>query len=714
VCRPILISLLAMGLCAPPAQALHLSWSSGATTLFSSDSTVASLVLKADSSETSLPSEWRLIWVADSSGLIVRQVANACEADTANVDSLMEPASLTEVAANQRTANFCSAAADLPALAVFSVAIPRGGRGKLKVAALTDGGAVTSSNQVTYNGGALGAYPPAILSATSFHPTTELHVNLIGLGLSDIRTVGLGSPDSLWSVSLTIVSQTDQEILADAAVLSELPAATVTAISAYGATSIASVAAEDLLSLSSSPSAVDTTYYVDPDPNIYPKDFAFYFNTVPSSNPLHPWRGLFHLIYIRHNIATGAELSIGHAWSDSLAHFHTDSTSMRFFVPSGGANWDAKNVWAPSILPVGNLTYMFYTGVDNSSNQRIGYVTTASLDTTDTVWSSTRKMVFDADSTLWVDRQGAVFSNAQQFRDPFVMPDPHPDSTGRYIMYYVGQDKRYVASAGSATTSVGVAKNTSVSSFDRWSDYGQFRATDSTHVGVPLAPVAPNCTTHIPPVVESPMAMKDSLTGAWRVFFSNANYNCAGTNSSWFISSTGVTSPEDTTLSKWGGLTNMYTYVGDNNELIGWEAAEHLQVGDKWHFFAAYNGQGIGITQAHWDIPNQRFVIGRPDLAGVDRSEPTLARFFLAELRPGSGQVRFGLDSPRQVIPRLVVYDIMGRKVRLLAERVAVTGRREYVWDCRDQQGASVSSGVYFARMTGIGRAKVLRVPILR
>src|SRR5262249_26958662 len=48
------------------SSALQLRWSSGATDLSFSSATRCTLVVQADSAETRLPSEWRLLWVADS------------------------------------------------------------------------------------------------------------------------------------------------------------------------------------------------------------------------------------------------------------------------------------------------------------------------------------------------------------------------------------------------------------------------------------------------------------------------------------------------------------------------------------------------------------------------------------------------------------------------------------------------------------------------
>jgi hypothetical protein len=88
-------------------------------------------------------------------------------------------------------------------------------------------------------------------------------------------------------------------------------------------------------------------------------------------------------------------------------------------------------------------------------------------------------------------------------------------------------------------------------------------------------------------------------------------------------------------------------------------------------------------------------------------------RFYLSGYRPGQSAVRFALESGARVPARLVVYDVSGRRVRTVADGKAVQGRTEWTWDYRDQQGARVASGIYVARLTGVGNPRVLRVAVL-
>jgi hypothetical protein len=694
------------------SHAIQLHWSSGADTLTFTEATRAILVLRADSAEVTLPPEWRLLWVGDSTEVEVVELDSleVCAGDTAQVYGVDGPSSPEDSTAHLVTAHFCSGGSEAAEQAVFQLDLPAWGRGKCKVVALdpADSTSVLESNEVTFNDGVADDYAPVLLAATSTHPGELLTVTAIGSGLTGVSSISVGAADDVWNVSLSIIGASSSRVVATAQVPAQLPASVVKMQSACGPRGTTFLAAEQFNE--DMPSLAHTSRYTDPDSTVYPKDFAFFFNTIPTTDPQHPWMGIFHLFYIRHFRLTGAEPYIAHAWSTNLTDWNTDN--LVDFLP--GPTWDSKHVWAPSIIKIGNLFHMFYAGVDDNDDQRLGYVTATHLDAVPDWSTSDRKMIYDADSTGWVLRTPALRYSGQQFRDPFIMEDP--DTAGRYILYQVGEDKNF---EGLAPTSVGVAKNVP-GTMDRWLDFGVFRITDSTHVGVQLQPVTnTSACDSVPtpdvPIIESPMAMRDSLTQAWRLFFTNGLYNCAGTNSTWFVTADLGTSPADTTLGSWSGLTNLYPYLGNNNELLGWAAMKHLQVGSKWHFFAAYDGDGISITQAHWDTSAQTFLISQPNLTGADQEGSAAAvRFCLSEFHRGAATVRLRLESPGWAMPRLVIYDVAGRKTRTLAEGAPMVGTREYVWDLRDGAGSAVGSGVYFVRLTGVGKPTALRVPVVR
>lgn len=79
------------------------------------------------------------------------------------------------------------------------------------------------------------------------------------------------------------------------------------------------------------------------------------------------------------------------------------------------------------------------------------------------------------------------------------------------------------------------------------------------------------------------------------------------------------------------------------------------------------------------------------------------ASFELAQNYPNpfnpSTTIRFGLPFPAAV--RLDIFDILGRRVRRLAEPHSPlpAGWHQYVWDGRNDSGVPAASGVYFYRL---------------
>jgi hypothetical protein len=73
--------------------------------------------------------------------------------------------------------------------------------------------------------------------------------------------------------------------------------------------------------------------------------------------------------------------------------------------------------------------------------------------------------------------------------------------------------------------------------------------------------------------------------------------------------------------------------------------------------------------------------------------------------------LRFEIRTPRHVT--LQVFDVRGRVVRTLADRPYDSGRHDVTWNGRDDHGAPVSTGVYFARIRADGFEQVQRLVML-
>jgi len=136
--------------------------------------------------------------------------------------------------------------------------------------------------------------------------------------------------------------------------------------------------------------------------------------------------GLYHLFHIRGERWTWPlgykEIDLGHATSADLRLW----TPQPPVLPAGppGA-WDEAGNWAPDIIEVDGVYYLFYTGSDALNNQKIGLATSTDLYT----WTKHPNNPVVAPGP-WSDRE--VGRNVAG-RDGMVYADP---ARNRYLMYY--------------------------------------------------------------------------------------------------------------------------------------------------------------------------------------------------------------------------------------------------------------------------------------
>jgi hypothetical protein len=77
-----------------------------------------------------------------------------------------------------------------------------------------------------------------------------------------------------------------------------------------------------------------------------------------------------------------------------------------------------------------------------------------------------------------------------------------------------------------------------------------------------------------------------------------------------------------------------------------------------------------------------------------------------------STSIAYRLDKPSQV--DLAVYDLAGRKVATLVSSNQQAGAHQVIWHGLDDRGESVSSGVYFYKLTADGRSVSNRMTLLK
>ncbi len=106
-------------------------------------------------------------------------------------------------------------------------------------------------------------------------------------------------------------------------------------------------------------------------------------------------------------------------------------------------------------------------------------------------------------------------------------------------------------------------------------------------------------------------------------------------------------------------------------------------------------------TREGWFIDDVE-IFGLGSMAGVEEEAPRSVRLSLAPSHPnpthGSAQIAFALPEAGPV--SLEVFDASGRLVRTLVSEPLTAGRHSIGWEGRDDAGRSVTSGLYFYRLS--------------
>jgi hypothetical protein len=81
---------------------------------------------------------------------------------------------------------------------------------------------------------------------------------------------------------------------------------------------------------------------------------------------------------------------------------------------------------------------------------------------------------------------------------------------------------------------------------------------------------------------------------------------------------------------------------------------------------------------------------------------------------PFNGTVSVSYNLPSDGEYDLTIYDILGRKVRVLEQGFLLAGPRRAFWDGTDQYSRNVASGMYFVRLYGEGASASVKVFMLK
>jgi photosystem II stability/assembly factor-like uncharacterized protein len=131
------------------------------------------------------------------------------------------------------------------------------------------------------------------------------------------------------------------------------------------------------------------------------------------------------------------------------------------------------------------------------------------------------------------------------------------------------------------------------------------------------------------------------------------------------------------------------TWLGEGTGLPGARLFTSLAILDST-LYAASRHDGL------WKRPVSEMITSVGGSSNIPPSAFRLEQNYPNPFNPSTG-IRFTLKVADRV--RLFVYDILGQKVRTLADQEMMAGSHVAIWDGRDDRGNQLSSGIYFYRL---------------
>jgi flagellar hook assembly protein FlgD len=85
-----------------------------------------------------------------------------------------------------------------------------------------------------------------------------------------------------------------------------------------------------------------------------------------------------------------------------------------------------------------------------------------------------------------------------------------------------------------------------------------------------------------------------------------------------------------------------------------------------------------------------------------------------ASPNPASGTTHIHVETRHEGRVRVSVYDVTGRRIRGLSDRILRAGGHQFSWDGRDESGREVASGIYLVRIATAERSRAIRLVRVR
>lgn len=705
-----LLALACGALLVTKASAVTLSWSGGSTNVSFTTATRCTLIATVEAPDTTLPADLRLSWVARNCPEL-KLVAEAMpdpDGLQARVDELVVPSPLE--ATTQYRSAFVRTPAAAYASARFVIDLPVTARGNIRAVYSLPAGGAGTSNVVTFNLGIGATFAPVVLGSRTTVENGVVVIRASGVGLRTTLAARLSTADTSWTEPVGLTQLDDTSLSARNRDLVSLPQACLQLSSSDA--DMSAIVTSEAVSPQGPAAFSGSVLLTDPDPSIQLKDFAMVYD-VERNPSTSKWEGLYHVYYIRQT-SNGLGRVLAHQWSPDLVTW-TGPDVTEFVAGAGGGTWDQAEVWAPTLIRRGNLWYMFYTGVDGSGNQSIGYATRASLRPGTAGWTRRSLPSVVQAQVPWMAPSVPTFP--AQLRDPFVLDDP--DFPGKALMLFVARNGPGLPTGNS----VGVLRDDGALS--SWTSVGPYTDTDVAH-GFDAQD-------------ESPHAFRDpNVASHWRLMWTAAF--SAPQNSVHFLHNAPPTKLSDVAVGSWrseDGTPRLYQYTSGSVG-FGWAGTEFLHTGNYFQqvvgdaprgytdLLAGYlttgGISGIQISKLNWGAVNLAFPSHQDftlDLSLTQVGGHGVGLGAAPKLRVAHSIVRRAgmfavVDMPKAGLVEVDLIDVTGRRVRKLWNGHLPVGSTAIDWDLRDESGAPVRPGVMFVRLQSDSHYDVGRLIVLR
>ena len=158
--------------------------------------------------------------------------------------------------------------------------------------------------------------------------------------------------------------------------------------------------------------------------------------------------------------------------------------------------------------------------------------------------------------------------------------------------------------------------------------------------------------------------------------------------------------------------------VGANNEWMYEHDGSYTSIEWPMHYDASYSSSSVAATHSTLGGPigATRWSGADDSFVSTDHSVKLPSKFTLNQNYPNpfnpSTEIVFNLEKPAKI--NLIVFNVLGQKVRTLASGSKQAGTHKLSWDGRDEMGKALSTGLYFYTLTDGSRSITKKMALMK